>query len=174
MIVTPDGLILSFIGSFEGKMNDQSMFTHSGVEEKLLKLFNGKKPLYIYGDSGYQSLYTVITPFSRQVELSKIERQFNLELSHDQISVEQAFRQVTNLWKTNAFKILLRSQSIPVASLYEIAVLLSNCFTCLRGNEISERYNIRPPTLEQYLMAAEPGLYYFSFSFCKRDRINAN
>ena len=59
---------------------------------------------------------------------------------------------------------------MPVAALYEIALLLSNCLTCLRGNQVSERYNIRPPTLEEYLVAT--GLYYFSL--CKRDKINAN
>jgi len=169
-IVTPDGLIPSFIGPFEGKMNDQTMFISSELEEILLQILHGNELLYLYGDSEYSSLYTVITPYLRRYEISSSERQFNLELSRDQISVKQAFGLVTNLWKANAFKILLRSQSMPVAALYEIALLLSNCFTCLHDNQISERYNIKSPSLKQYLIAT--GLYYLSL--CKRDKINAN
>ena len=161
-IVTSDGLIPSFIEPFEGKMNDQSIFLYSGLEENLLQLLDKNKPLYLYGDSGYSHLYTIITPYLRRYGLSSSERQFNLELSRDRISVEQTFGLIINLWKANAFKILLRSQSMPVAAFYEVALLLTNCFICLWGNQVSKHYNIKPPNLEKYLVAT--GLYYLFLS----------
>jgi hypothetical protein len=161
-IVTPDGLIPSLIGPFEGRMNDQSMFLNSGLEEILLQLFDGNKPLYIYADSGYSYLYTLVTPFLRQYGLLSSERQFNKELACHRISIEQAFGLVVNLWKGNAFKIQLQIGRMPAAAFYEISLLLTNCFTCLRGNPVSERYNIKPPTLEQYLTIT--GLYLVSLS----------
>ena len=60
-IVTPNGLISFFIGPFEGKMNDQIMFIFSELEEILLQTLHRNELLYLYEDSGYSSLYMIIT-----------------------------------------------------------------------------------------------------------------
>lgn len=39
----------------------------------------------------------------------------------------------------------------PVAAYYLVGVLLTNCFTCLRGNQIGDQFLLSPPLLRNYL-----------------------
>ena len=38
-----------------------------------------------------------------------------------------------------------------VSRMYKVAVLLTNCHTCLYGGNNSQYFNINPPQLEEYL-----------------------
>jgi hypothetical protein len=64
----------------------------------------------------------------------------------DRISVEHGFAHVQNKWMKNAFHHSLRAGSSPVAAYFLTAVLFSNVYTCLRGNQISMRFGLGPPT----------------------------
>ena len=70
-IATPDGLIMSCPGSYPGRTNDLRMFRRSRLEERLRRLFEGRTPYYLFGDSAYQSCYRVRTPLRRSTRLSK-------------------------------------------------------------------------------------------------------
>jgi hypothetical protein len=65
------------------------MFLNSGLEEILLQLFDKNKPLYIYANSEYSYLYTIlVTPFLQQYGILPSERQFNKKLACHQISIK--------------------------------------------------------------------------------------
>lgn len=50
-----------------------------------------------------------------------------------------------------AFQHVCRIEPSPLAAYYTSVVLLANIYTCLRGNQISRRFGLRPPTLEEYM-----------------------
>ena len=151
-IATPDGMILSCAGPFEGRLHDISLYTLSGLETRLEKLFEGQEPLFLYGDSPYESCYRVIAPYKRTRLLTRAEIAFNCALSSDRISIEQAFGYVTSIWRVNSLDINLKALLQPVAVYYAISVFLTNIRTCLRGNVVLKRYKIQPPLLEDYLL----------------------
>jgi hypothetical protein len=67
------------------------------------------------------------------------------------ITVENAFGQTQQLWTYTAFNKGLKAGWQPVAAYFAVAILLSNCLTCIRGNSISGRFFLPPPTVEAYL-----------------------
>lgn len=150
-IATPDGLIMSCSGPYSGRTNDLRMFQRSRLEERLRRLFDGRTPYYLFRDSAYQSCYKVRTPLRRYRQLSAQELRYNQLLSSDRISVEQVFGRVLQQWHFNCLKSLHKLGLSPIGLHYTVAVLLTNCYTCLHGNAVSSRYGIQPLPLEQYL-----------------------
>lgn len=73
-------------------------------------------------------------------------------MSRMRIAVENAFGLTQSLWTRNAFNSSLRIGQQAVGSYYQIAVLLTNIYTCIRGNQIGGRFIVSPPSLAQYLM----------------------
>jgi hypothetical protein len=57
---TPDGLISSLVGPFEGRINDMNMLEQSGLKQKLYSVMGHLPPAerrYLYGDKGYFAGY---------------------------------------------------------------------------------------------------------------------
>jgi hypothetical protein len=46
---------------------------------------------------------------------------------------------------------VLPNRIFSLAAYYTSAVFLANIYTYLRGNQIGERFGLRPPTLEEYM-----------------------
>jgi hypothetical protein len=155
-IVTPDGLVSSLVGPYPGPLNDWSMFRLSKVQSRLRKILAGRRRLYLYGDPAYSRCFGIWAPFKHPAGwryLPMEEQNFNTRLSRIRIAVEQAFGLTQGLWTYVAFTTQLRSAAQPVAHYYRVAVLLSNCFACLRGNTAAGgRFLCRPPELEDYLL----------------------
>ena len=61
-------------------------------------------------------------------------------------------------WAYTGFELAMKVGQQPVAAYYFTGVLLTNCLTCIKGNQISDQFDIAPPTLEQYLQVEEPHL----------------
>ena len=40
----------------------------------------------------------------------------------------------------------------PLALYYKLGALLTNCLTCLDGNQVGESFHCQPPILEEYLV----------------------
>jgi hypothetical protein len=83
--------------------------------------------------------------------LPPAEKAFNRQLSSVRIAVENSFGQTQQQWTYTAFSKGLKEGWQPVAAYFAAAVLLSNCYTCIRGNSISGRFMVTPPTVELYL-----------------------
>jgi hypothetical protein len=60
--------------------------------------------------------------------------------------------QIVQYWPIVDFKKKMRIGNTPVAKMYKVAVLLTNCITCARGrNTNSVYFGLSPPKLEEYL-----------------------
>ena len=152
-LVTPDGLIASLAGPFMGEVNDNRMVTESRLLAQLRHVFEDREELYLYGDQAYTQLYGIIAPYTGGREAPPHQRAFNKRMSSMRIAVENAFGLTQVLWTRNAFSKRLKIGQSAVASHYRMAVLLTNIYTCIRGNQISGRFLVRPPSLRSYLTA---------------------
>ena len=148
-ITCPDGLIGSIYGSYEGKINDVTMLQKSGLQNRFKNLFKGRRKLQLYGDKAYIHQPYIMSPYLGYTN----ERQtfFNKRMSGARIVVENFFGLTQTLWISNAFKTQIKADLQPVGNLYLAAILLTNCYTCLRGNQIESRFAMRPPSLSKYL-----------------------
>jgi hypothetical protein len=169
-ILTPDGLICSLYGATTGARNDTGILNESGIFQIIRENFPPNS--FLYGDSGYHNGDFIRVPF-RGVTNPE-EQEINERMSSARVSVEWGFGWVVNKWafldykknlkvdkkcnkktttttkkkKQKKKKILLS----PIGSFYKVGVLLTNCSTCYYGgNQASDKYNLTPPTLEQYL-----------------------
>jgi DDE superfamily endonuclease len=150
-LVTPDGILSSLMGPFEGRINDNNMYSQSGLESRLHQLFDGREPLFIFGDSQYDSCFGVLSPYKRFTELSANQKRFNAELAWSRISVEQAFGRVQNIFSANAFELQVKIHLQQVACFFVASALFTNIQTCMEGNQVGRRFQVSPPSLHQYL-----------------------
>jgi hypothetical protein len=131
------------------------MWGESGCVERIQHIMDGKRELYLYGDPAYQCTEGIMAPYTcarGHRYLPSKEKQFNAALSSVRIAVENAFGLTQQLWTYAAFDKGLQSQSQPVAAHFKAAILLTNCYTCIRGNLIGARFLVPPPTVEEYLL----------------------
>lgn len=153
-VVTPDGLVSSLGGPFLGPVNDWAMWRRLGLEDRLRRVMEGRETLFLYGDPAYRMSYGVMAPYTHSRSrhyLPDAERAFNQRLSRVRIAVEHAFGHTQVLWTYTAFAKGLHSEQQPVGVYFAVAVLLTNCYTCFRGNQTSRRFLVPPPTVEAYL-----------------------
>lgn len=80
------------------------------------------------------------------------QQAFNKSLSTVRIAIENAFGIVQKLWTYTAFSKSLAAGKQPVGAIFAVAVLLTNCHSCLRSNQISERFGVPPPLVKDYLL----------------------
>jgi len=152
-VVCPDGLIGSIAGPYEGKINDHAIVRDSDLERDLQQVCSDRRPLYLFGDQAYKHLNGIFSPYPGGRTLTGDKAAFNRRLSSVRIAVEQAFGQTQNLWTYNAFSTQLRPGLQPVAAYYLVSVLLTNCYTCMRGNSAAgSRFLVRPPSIKEYLI----------------------
>ena len=162
-IVTPDGLLSSLVGPFPGPVGDWVVWRSSGIVEILRGMFEESEigedeRLYVYGDSAYAPAFGVMGPFLEQVHkpLTPEQEAANIIMSGQRIVVEWGFGRVLNYWALNSFKPGLKLGLSPIAGYYMVATLLSNILLCVTGgNQISEKYNLSPPRVEDYLYISE-------------------
>jgi hypothetical protein len=79
------------------------------------------------------------------------EHQFNTALSSVRIAVEHAFGHTGTQWGYITFAKGLEEGRSPVACYFSTAVLLMNCMKCFRGCQTSTRFEIDPPSIQDYL-----------------------
>ena len=151
-VVCPDGLVTALSGPFEGRVNDFYMVKDSKLEEDCEALMGQNPPYYLYGDCAYKQLAYIFGPFLGGKSLPIEKQLFNKQLSSVRISVEQALGLTQNLWAANAYKIQLKSCLQPVASYFHVAILLTNCYTCIySAGAVGSRFQVKPPSLQEYL-----------------------
>ena len=115
----------------------------------------GHETLYLYGDPSYKHSYGVMAPFKHpqgRFALEPWKQKANEQMSSARIAIEHAFGHTQVLWTYTAFGKGLRAGSSPVAAYFAAAILLTNCRTCLRGNQISSRFVVNPLSLKEYLL----------------------
>ncbi|KZZ87293.1 hypothetical protein AAP_05817 [Ascosphaera apis ARSEF 7405] len=158
-VVTPDGLCSSLAGPENGSRSDWRMYERSGIREIIQRLFttnnvpDDERP-FIYGDAAYTSSTVTMGPWRRPArgELTAQQRAFNKRLSKKRVSVENFFAMVQNSWSLSVMHTSHRLGSSPVGLVFASSAFLENCKSCLRGsNQVSRRFGMPPPSLEEYL-----------------------
>jgi hypothetical protein len=151
-VMAPDGIIAHLAGPFEGRRHDARMLLESGLMETLeahAKDANGE-PFYLYGDPAYPISPFLMTPY-RGNQLDDEGARFNKSMSAVRQSVEWGFGRVVSLFAFVDFKKNLKIGLQPAGSYYAVAVLLTNCYTCLYGSQVAFYFGIEPPALAAYL-----------------------
>ena len=104
----------------------------------------------IYGDSAYPLRTNLQVPFTGP-NLTPDRIGFNARMSECRVCVEWGFADITAKFSSLAVKKKQRLLHQPVGMYYAVATLLTNCHTCLYGNETSQFFDLTPPALDQYL-----------------------
>jgi nuclease HARBI1 len=154
-IVTPDGLISSLHGPYPGPTNDWTIVHNSKVLDKCRTVYGNRQRLYIYGDLAYVSAFGIMGPYQHpggRHALPHNEHEFNVALSLVRILVEHAFGHVIQQWGFIAFSKGMSEGLSAVATYFTTAVLFTNCLTCFRGSQTSERFGVEPPSIYEYLL----------------------
>ena len=149
-IVCPDGIIAHCSYPMEGTRHDSALLRNSNIGDIIQNdhRFDG---YLIYGDPAYpQNLQYVTGPFKGIT--NEDQQNFNKEMSKHRVCVEWGFALVLNNWIYLEHKRTLKVLGSPVGSFYLLAVLLTNCLTCLKGsNQVSAHFGLHPPNLNEYL-----------------------
>ena len=74
---------------------------------------------------------------------------YNAAMSGVRTSVEWLFGDIINYFKFLDFKKNLKIQLSSVGKMYVVCAILRNALTCLYGNQISEFFEMEPPTLQE-------------------------
>ena len=79
----------------------------------------------------------------------------NSIVSQVRISIEQSFELTQKMWSHNSWT---RIQQIELQSMtiyYMMKMLLTNCYICIKDNQISDQFLVQFLTLHHYLMSDE-------------------
>ena len=120
----------------------------SGLGELRRVAFFDGQPLCLYGDPAYPLGVHLQAPYKRN--LTPQMALFNKAMSEVRVSVEWIFGNITNYFKFIDFKKQMKVNLSPVGKIYFVCALLHNAHTCLHGNEVSDFFQLKPPSLEDY------------------------
>ncbi|ETV91407.1 hypothetical protein H310_14074 [Aphanomyces invadans] len=124
-VTAPDGICLYFFGPVEGRRHLMEQFAN---DRSFLK-----------GNS-----------------LTAERQEFNKWMSRVRQSVEWNFKMLKSLWAIITFKTLSKIRLSPVVIVVAVAMLLTNCHCChFEGNQISQFFGLKPPTVREYLDTLE-------------------
>ncbi len=136
-------------GSTVGRRHDSHILAKSKLIQKMELKFNGwQNPPYIYGDSGYPLVKTLIVPFKGNI--NRKQKKANAIMSKLRVSVEWGFAKIISLFPFTNFKKNLKVCKENVNTFYKVATILTNCHTCLYGSQVCQYFELEPPTLEDY------------------------
>ena len=127
------------------------MLGESGLLENLQQhaFSRNGQALCLYGDPAYPLTLHLQSPF-RDVVLTPEMRAFNKSMSSTRVSVEWNFGEVVESFRFLDFKKNLKILLSSVGKMYIVCVILQNAITCLYGNQVSEYFDLDPPTVQEY------------------------
>ena len=149
-VVIPNGLIANLSGPYEGKRHDSTMLYESGLIPNLRQyaLHNGN-PFCLYGDPAYPLGVHLQGPFKER-QLTDQMRAYNKAMSSARVSVEWLFGCISNYFQFVDFKKQQKLNLSSVGKTYVVCALLQNAMTCLYGNIVSRKFELAPPSMEEY------------------------
>ena len=102
----------------------------------------------IYGDPAYSLQVHLQSPFRQRILTPDME--VNEAMSSVRVSVEWLFRDIVDYFKLLEFKRNLKIGMSSIGKLSLVSALLQNTVTCLYGNNTSEIFDLKPPSLQYY------------------------
>ena len=131
---------------------------NSKIQDRLRAIFEGCTPdqmLFLLGDPAYATTYGVASAIKRLPgqELTPHQQQYNTNLPNVRIAVEQGFGNLAM-----RFPLISEGKARPgyqpVGCYFMVAAFLANCMNCVRRNVNAQRFDLDPPTLEDYVASA--------------------
>jgi hypothetical protein len=157
---TPDGIVVEMHGPYEGRTHDQKMLRDSGLLRRVAMYcflaamvgpVVGVVLFYLFGDRGYTHGDPELQVPYKGAALTQQQKNFNFLMSQMRQPVEWSFGKINRYFAFVDFKKNQKLYLQPVASYWQIATLLTNCHSCLYGNQTSAYFGVPTPDLEDYL-----------------------
>lgn len=159
-ICLPNGLTGAIYGPASARHHDMMMLTWSGFDQYLQSVQQGQPLQYsFYGDSAFRGQWNCIRtrhePTVNAPPLTQRQHDENKAMKRSREGIEWSFGLLTNLWKLASVRDRFKLETNEAAVMAQIRVmhLLTNCYTCIHGNNISSHHSFacQPPELEAYL-----------------------
>ncbi|XP_065311757.1 uncharacterized protein [Dermacentor albipictus] len=148
-VMCPNGIVCQLDGPYPGRRHDAGILQSSGLYAKLEKLV-GPHQFVIYGDPAYPLKPLLMKPYGGS-SLTTTQLAFNTSMSRVRQAVELGFGKVISEFAFLDFKKNQKLLRQEVAHTYKAATILTNCHTCLYGSQVSQYFELRPPSLNEYL-----------------------
>jgi hypothetical protein len=149
----PDGLGISCVRAYDGRRGDGYIFRHSNLEN-IWRNHPIARNYRKLADSAYPTTNWTLSMFKRLPgqELPPDRQAFNATYSPMRTCVEWGYEKVVRHWAYIDFKKQMKMELVRMEAMWLGAFWLTNVVTCVRGgNQISEFFELPPPTLEEYL-----------------------
>ncbi|KAF6215708.1 hypothetical protein GE061_000039 [Apolygus lucorum] len=131
--------------------HDAGIFRGTEFIEQLRRLCEYTANRYVlYGDAAYP-ISEFLLKLYPQTTADVDAMNFNRSMSAVRQAVDWGFEKVVREWAFVDFHKNLKVMKQDVPNIYKVACLLANCHSCLYGSQISQFFNVHPPTLQQYL-----------------------
>lgn len=152
-VVVPCGIMADCYGPVLGRRSDAYMLGESGFLERMRRLQANTGVAFIsYGDAAFPQSAWIQRAF-KGVNLTDQERQMNLEMRKHRIAIEWSFGGIEQQWGFLRYPKGMQLFKQPLAKIYMVAVVLTNCHCCCYGNVTNNYFDVAPPTLHDYLHA---------------------
>ena len=158
-VVAPNGLIVDFYGPVPGRRGDGFLLKESQFKERMRSfchLAGGN--YYVYGDPAYPMCPWIMRGFKGA--MTPRQAKFTSNMNSLRISVEWSFSLIVRDWSFMDHEKNLKVWKQPIAKMYYVSAIMANVKTCMiadehdgRGNLISTKFDLEPPTLHDYLHA---------------------
>ena len=146
----PDGLIIHCHAAQDGRRGDGGILHDSNLVP-FLRAYDAVSGFYVFGDSAYPTNDVMISMY-RGRNLPDWAASFNKLMAMVRVSVEWGYNQVRSNFSYVDWRKQLKIELMSVEAIWHLGVFLTNCLTCHNGgNQISDFFHRKPPTLEEYL-----------------------
>lgn len=152
-----DGIVPLLFGPFQGSATDLNMFNDVRGHDLLHALLDpanlGRPPgtrLFCYADQIFPLSDIVLGRFPSLL-LTPLQQQWNQQMNGARVEIEHVFSKVKTVFSFTHWFAKMQMGKSPIGIFVKLAFFLTNCHTCLYGNQTSQRFNITPPTLTEYL-----------------------
>jgi hypothetical protein len=156
-VSAPCGLIVDMFGAVSGRRHDMFVLRESRILSRLQEVNDAIGRIFrMYGDPAYPLTDLLIRAF-RGVNLTAEQVDFNKEMNAMRTSVEWAFGKVVQYMGYIDFKAAMKLREAPLSKFYKVAVILTNCHTCLyKSGVVTAYFECNPPCLEAYVRGVCP------------------
>jgi hypothetical protein len=149
-LIVPTGLCACMYGPVAGSRHDAFMLLESEIEEKMRRLWaslGSPNPFFVmYGDPAYPIGPFIHRPF-KGAFLTAAQRNFNDDMKHGRISVENLFGMHGMRFQFLDFKKNLLLFKSPIADYFFCGMFFHNVHACIHPNQVFVRFGCPPPTL---------------------------
>ena len=153
----PDGMVV-LSGPEPGHFTDPMVWRDCTVRHDLEAIMQARtaaelRRLKLYADKLYSTNDLITAAYSiKNGPVQPWMEVRNSIMTRIRISVEWVFCNVVEKFRFLQYWRAQMIQQSPVSKYYHVALLLSNCQTCLNGSLHSVYFNIEPPSLAEYLV----------------------